>query len=329
MQKERNYLFDNLKLFLIICVVYGHVIERYINNSGMIRSVYMFIYFFHMPLFIFVSGYFSKNVEKVRKNAIKDLLIPYIVFNIILSIYDKNLNFDIFLPGWTLWYLLSLFFWRFLLKYISKIKYGILISFIVALIIGGINNVGAYISLSRTITFLPFFLIGYYTKEEHLRKLKSYPMIFSILGLVGCYAIAVILAKYKLIDYKFLYLALPYKSFKMTFSIGILYRLATYIMMLLSSVFIIRLIPSKKLNITKFGQNTLIIYLGHIYFIKKWGGIVPPYNSKITILYVSLIVAIGIVLILSLPIFERIYNYIFLKEGRNNSYIEEIHQEVK
>ena len=297
MKKERNYLFDNLKLFLIIFVVYGHILGRYLGESGVIRSVYIFIYFFHMPLFVFVSGFFSKNIEKVRKNSIKDLLIPYIVFSVILSIYDKNINFNILQPGWTLWYLLSLFFWRYSLKYISKIKHGILISFIAALIVGGISEISTFLSLSRTITFLPFFLLGYNTKEEHLRKLKSYPMAISVVGLGLCFLIAVILAKYKPIDVKLLYLAYPYKTFKMTFLTGIIYRLAIYIIMLLSSIFIIRLIPDKKLSISRFGKNTMNVYLGHIY--------------------------IGIVLILSLPIFERIYNYFFLKERRNSSYIKE------
>lgn len=329
MKKERNYLFDNLKLFLIILVVYGHILGEYTGKSGVIKSVFIFIYFFHMPLFIFVSGFFSKNIEKVKKDSIKDLLMPYIVFNILLSIYQRNINFNILQPGWTMWYLLSLFFWRYFFKYVIKMRYVVLISFIVALLIGGVNNIGTYLSLSRTIAFLPFFLLGYYTKDEHLKRLKSYPIAISIIGLVLSFLIAVVLGKYKQMDLRLLYLAHPYKIFKITFLTGVLYRLTIYIIMLLSSIFIIRLIPDKKLNISRFGENTMNVYLGHIYFIKTVVKITPRYTNKVTFFIVTLVVSIGIVLILSLPIFERIYNYFFLRERQTNRYREEQYLEMK
>ena len=57
--KERNYLFDNLKFFLIVLVVFGHSLEEISleHNYAIIRA---WIYSFHMPAFVFISGYFSK-----------------------------------------------------------------------------------------------------------------------------------------------------------------------------------------------------------------------------------------------------------------------------
>ena len=65
--KNNNYFIDNLKVILIFLVVFGHLIERYIDTNLTLRGLYMFIYTFHMPLFIFVSGFLPKNIYKSRK----------------------------------------------------------------------------------------------------------------------------------------------------------------------------------------------------------------------------------------------------------------------
>lgn len=58
---RRDYYFDNLKFILIIFVVVGYTIEPLIQTSSKLKILYSFIYAFHMPLFILVSGYFSKE----------------------------------------------------------------------------------------------------------------------------------------------------------------------------------------------------------------------------------------------------------------------------
>lgn len=61
--KERNPLFDNIKIVLIILVVFGHALEEISlgNGYGIIRAC---IYSFHMPVFILISGYFSRGGDK-------------------------------------------------------------------------------------------------------------------------------------------------------------------------------------------------------------------------------------------------------------------------
>ena len=65
--RNNNYFIDNLKVILIFLVVFGHLIERYIDTNSTLLGVYMFIYIFHIPLFVFVSGFLSKNIYKSRK----------------------------------------------------------------------------------------------------------------------------------------------------------------------------------------------------------------------------------------------------------------------
>ena len=82
---NKRHFIDNIKVVLIFLVVFGHLIERYIDTSDTLMAIYMFIYIFHMPLFIYISGYLSKNVNKSKKIFLKDLLIPYI-FLLITSV---------------------------------------------------------------------------------------------------------------------------------------------------------------------------------------------------------------------------------------------------
>ncbi|MCD8133214.1 MAG: acyltransferase family protein [Clostridiales bacterium] len=61
--KERNDHFDNIKAVLIFLVVLGHVF-RNLGANGDEYLVYKIIYSFHMPAFLFVSGYFMKYDPK-------------------------------------------------------------------------------------------------------------------------------------------------------------------------------------------------------------------------------------------------------------------------
>ena len=57
--KQRDYLFDNYKALLIVLVVMGHFIEPCYRNNEFLYTLKWLIVSFHMPAFIFISGYFS------------------------------------------------------------------------------------------------------------------------------------------------------------------------------------------------------------------------------------------------------------------------------
>lgn len=325
--EERDYLFDNLKVLLILLVVLGHSLVKYISDDIVLRSIYLYIFIFHMPLFIYVSGYFSKNVEKCRKNSVKDLLIPFIVFSIISCVTSGNFKFPIYYPRWTLWYLLSLFTWRFFLKDIIKVNKVILLSIILGVIVGLVNSIsiggedGDLLSFSRTIAFLPFFLLGYYSNKNTIDKIKSYSKTVSILGLIIIGALSFLITKYGNLNVQFIYMSAPYSNYGMSLVEGMLLRIVYYSFSIVTSIFIINLLSSKKNNLSKIGKNTLIIYLGHIYFVAIFKKIIPVFNSTITNLCVAVVFSIIVCGILSLPIFQKIYDYVF---GKINNYINNI-----
>ena len=55
----RNNIIDSPKGFAILLMVFGHLIQfTSIDNSYLSNPIYIFIYSFHMPLFMMISGFF-------------------------------------------------------------------------------------------------------------------------------------------------------------------------------------------------------------------------------------------------------------------------------
>ena len=122
MKKERLAYIDNIKCFAIVLVVLGHLIQYiYYPNTFDHNHVFRYIYSFHMPLFMAISGFIvglsSQNkkinlLESILKRA-KQLLIPFISWAIVSTIIGKNINkfFSIIKnPDNGLWFLWVLFF---------------------------------------------------------------------------------------------------------------------------------------------------------------------------------------------------------------------------
>lgn len=164
---NREAFFDNAKLFLIFLVVFGHLIQPLITESPVILTMYQFIYLFHMPAMILLTGFFAKGIGKLGyvSNLMRKLLLPYLLFQLIYSSYfyytgSEGWDTPLFYPHWSLWFLLSLFSWHILLIFFKKIPpfFGIFLAVILGLLVGYIDTIGHTYSISRTFVFFPFFL---------------------------------------------------------------------------------------------------------------------------------------------------------------------------
>lgn len=313
--KKRYYLLDNLKVILIFFVVFGHVIEYYINDNSILMTLYIFIYIFHMPLFIFISGYLSKNFYKMKRKAIRNLLIPYIIFNMIwytaVYIGTRRAMFSVLYPGWTLWYLLSLFFWRITLKYLIKFKHILLLSFIAGVLVGLIPSIGSILSISRTIVFLPFFLLGYYTTEEHLEKIKSFKSEYAITGILVFLLIAIYIVKNDLFNYKFLYNSYSYNALEVSLFEGTIFRIFLYFGAIIFSICVINLVPRKEQFFSKIGKSTMNIYVFHIYLVMLVYFFIPKWNIGLLQNILILISPFIIIFILSRKKINKVYDGLF------------------
>ena len=80
--RQRDYLFDNYKVLLIILVIIGHFTEPSYRNNDFLYTLKWLIVSFHMPAFIFISGYFSKR-ELTFSKLFQKLVIPYLIYEFI------------------------------------------------------------------------------------------------------------------------------------------------------------------------------------------------------------------------------------------------------
>ena len=269
---SREFKYDNIKFILIFLVVFGHIIE----NVEKFNIVYLIIYSFHMSTFVFISGYFSKGSKKA---IIKPFCIYIIFQTLYFFIYKFTLNENIILnylqPIWILWYIFALTIWNCLvliLKYlkIKKVKniyLIIMLTFIISLICGYIDRIGYYLSLSRIITFFPFFLIGYFSKNNNIKILKKDEKNNKIKILA--YSVAILVCIIYFISIPNINSIWFYGSYS--------YRNAGYniIFKIMSSLFSLciififnNLISNKKTLISVVGKDTLFIYLLHGLIIK-------------------------------------------------------------
>ena len=317
--KNNNYFIDNLKVILIFLVVFGHLIERYIDTNSTLLGVYMFIYIFHMPLFIFVSGFLSKNIYKSRNIFFESLLIPYIVLNIVwyllAYLYTGKFMIPIIYPGWTLWFLLSLFFWRISLRYLVKIQYILPISFILGILVGFVPN-GSILSFSRTFVFLPYFLMGYFADMKKLKTISDKINISiggAIIGAVLFLSISFYLSENSIINYKLLYGSYSFNELGLNMYLGILHRGILYISSIVLSLFICEITPRKKTFYSNIGKSTMYVYTFHIYIILLIFYFIPKWNISYITNWIILLSPILITYILSRKYIVNSYNFIFNK----------------
>ncbi|MDO5409819.1 MAG: acyltransferase family protein [Lachnospiraceae bacterium] len=277
--KLRQGRYCNLKLLLICLVVYGHLIESRVDESELLLIQYRLIYMVHMPLFVFLSGLFMEK-ERVCFSQAKRVLVIYLISQFVMIVV-KNLEgqkLDFELPYWHLWYLLSLScwaaaagLWHRLKRYFPFIgsRCGKLIllffAFFGVFLAKNFAEIGREWSLSRTIAFLPWFLLGMFCpKEICWKKYRG-------AGVAGAVTAAVVIYFWgNRIPTGFLYQAAGYQTFRQltTGDEGIVVTLLCCLLAFSLGIFLLTMVPERRLPVTKIGVDTLWIYLLHAPFVK-------------------------------------------------------------
>lgn len=265
--KSRDCYFDNSKYLLILFVVLGHAIEPLIKSSSLIFTAYSILYLFHMPSFIFITGYFMRRTKNINKTVIKYAKIYIVVQTIYFIVIKYFMNYNSIkliysVPYWTYWYLFALISWYTIFPYLKDIKGFIFISIILGILIGYDTAFGSFLSTSRIMFFMPFFAFGYYGKKEWLLYLKNSKLKYLILFFCICLTLFI----YKdntIINRSFLYGDQSYKAMGFDVWYAGFYRLLVYILQIIFSLTFFLLIPEKKMFYSNFGKNTLYAYVTH------------------------------------------------------------------
>mgnify|MGYP000624799238 CR=1 FL=1 len=311
-EDNRYYLFDNMRAVSIILVVLGHMLTSLIFSYDVIKIIYYFIYFLHMPAMVFISGYFSKDVEKSRNKAFETILMPYLILNVcsyifkMLILREQYFGFRFFRPLWGLWYLLVLFLWKFFLKDLVKIRFILPLSFLVGLLSGFSKEFSTYMALGRLVCFLPFFLLGYYIKKEHIEKIRRIPKAVSLLVFIAAGALSVFIVKQDIFDVENLYLRSPYPEESDIEHMA--YRALIYVVALFMIFALIIITSDRKNFLTNVGQSTLTVYVLHLFTIPLLEKLEILYDRPYMYLIYTIVITAIICYIYSRPIVKKTYD---------------------
>ena len=307
---------DNLRFLMIVCVVFGHMLET-IEGDTDVTGIYRFIYSFHMPVFIFISGFFAR----FRPNTVvRKILLPYVIFHVIYVVFDffvikdkEGFNLQFSKPYWLLWYLLTLFFYNLLLPLFQTENSHaawrrLTICVLVSLIAGFDKKIGYSLSLSRTLVFLPFFVAGHYCASFSLKnKLHQHRMIAAVAS--GAIILVLEFLFFRIqVPVEVFYGSLSYSSLGSNCLIRFLFLICGFSWIL----FFLSVIPNKELTyITGVGQRTLPIFLLHG-FVQRiiLNSDLLQENPDQKLLLVGLITVL-LITVLSIPPINNLFKKLF------------------
>lgn len=313
--KVRINKYDNLKGFAIFLVVFAHLLAITTFNSATL--IIKFVTIIHLPIFFFVSGYFSKIGSDEPIKAFKRLLIPYILFSFIYVMIQNFVGLEtqpLFIyTVFGMWFLIALFMMKLALPILNKFKHPILISIIIALLTGYINIDYNILGISRFFTYMPIFLIGFYyenikTKLNNHSKINNCFNNKRLIALIGIIILIVWIVVAIKIPINIIGL---YESYNHPFEI--IERLIVLILSISAVIFLNKIFTNKKLIITKIGKNSYSVYILHIFIISLINShfihsFLP--TNELSYLTFAVITAIIIVFILSRDFITSILNNI-------------------
>lgn len=290
--KQRDYMFDTFRGLLILSIPMSHFTKMAGNQYGAMyltggfpeESLFGFMYItinvFVMQAFMFLSGYFSKKVDRAQETAFSTFMWPYLVFTIIYyfvrMFFMDGANLKLLTPPFALWFLFVLFFYRFFLKYMVKSNWLLPISIMLYLLAGQAEAFGNFMSLGRALSYFPFFLMGYYCSKERLawlQGLRKRPVFLVLLGVV-LVGITFLLMRSD-IKVGWYLLRQSVDSFpQMLWWEDTVMRILLFFIATGWIIFMVNIIPSKKSFLSFVGMNTMPIYVFHLtlrYVVEFYG----------------------------------------------------------
>ena len=294
-----SYLIDNVKVLLIFLVVFNHIIAfNLVKVDIVVRYIWYAITIFHIPAFIFISGYLSKKPQNVMKN-VKNLLIPYIL-GYSLTWYSqiwlgRSVDYEILRPtGTVMWYVLALFVYRLTVEGFGQIRFIVPLSIIFALWAGTRPEFSTFLSASRIVLYFPLIVAGYLWKSEYITAVRLFrqkwlliPISAVLLWAIPNYMItnemgvAIFRANH---SYKLCGLEDPE---------GIVIRLLMYLVSFIIIYTMLAIMPDRKLILTYIGRHTMGIYFFHYPIMILMNGLfilqIPALTNVWALLGVSLV----------------------------------------
>jgi len=189
--EQRSYSIDLVKGVLIILVIIGHVLLGSIESN----SIKGFIYSFHMPVFIAVSGYllnyrwlldvgFKQVFIKYKNRIIIPWMIALFVYFLFHQVQRDQAQFiddilrEMLFPFYHLWFIPGFISWLLMVRYLGRSK----------LLMSNIFIISLLLSLVTYIFVKNIFSLSFIHSENMLIRfihetIRPYYFVFFVLGI--------------------------------------------------------------------------------------------------------------------------------------------------
>jgi fucose 4-O-acetylase-like acetyltransferase len=268
----RDPWLDNAKMTLVTLVVIGHgwVI---LPATDLHDHLYDFLYSWHVPAFVFVTGYLSRSFEWTRTRLIglvTTVAVPYVVFESLMVAFrirfgDEQFD-DLFLdPHWPMWYLSALFFWRLATPVLKRHPAALPLSVVVSVLAG--TFAGDTLDAARILGLLPFFVLGLHTTKERLAVLDAHWVrTVAVVVFLGLWLLTDHLDRW--IETEWLYYRSRYEELPTSDLESMVIRLVLLAVGTVATAAFLALVPRAGGWFARAGAWTLVVYLYHGFVVK-------------------------------------------------------------
>lgn len=305
---ERDAHFDNAKFVAIVLVGVGHAIGDLweLRAAGATNLV---IYGFHMPAFVLMAGYFSKNFDFSRRRVqrlITGVVVPYLVFQLVYVALAKwngeGADWALLSPVWLNWFLAALFVWRLISPIWRNVRWPFAIAVAVALA-ANLSTFPDTLCITRTLMMLPFFVAGMLLRPEHFAVLaRTWVRVLAVVVLVVAYAGAYVVKPYT--STELLYYSETATDLHTPYLEATALRIA-----LLAGAFVLMaaffaLVPRRRTWFTSLGAGTIYAYLLHgiLHRVAEHYGWYDHFVSYWGFAVVTIVAALVMTLLMTKPV---------------------------
>ncbi|MEO9325959.1 acyltransferase family protein [Nocardioides sp. C4-1] len=274
MPATRDPWFDNAKMALMTLVVLGHAWSIWLPATPANSWAYDFLYVWHMPAFVLLSGYFSRSFDwtsRRLKLLVGSLVVPFVLYQVLLVLFQVEIGWGTpehpFLePLWPLWYLVALVAWRLVAPVFRMVPPHVAVAAAVGVSLLGGTVDTPYLGLSKVLGMLPFFVIGLVATREHVERLRS-PQV----QLLGIGALLSTLWWVRHLDSGttiYWLLHRPYALIGVSDTEGVVTRAVVLTVSLVCALAALSLVPGREGTWTRMGTATMTVLLGHAFVVR-------------------------------------------------------------
>ena len=270
----RDPWFDNAKMALVTLAVVGHAWSLLLPDSATNSWLYDYLYVWHMPAFIMVSGYFSRSFDwssRRLRALVATVVVPFVLYQAALVGFQGLLGWappehPFLEPLWPLWYLVALAAWRLAAPAFLAVPRVVALGAALAIsLLGGMIDI-PYLSLSRVLGLLPFFVIGLLATPERIDRIRT--PAAQLAG--GAFLLLTLVLVRHLDSWAgtwWLYYR-PYDVLGAGLVEGALVRGSLLVLGLGCALGALALVPRRGGWFTRMGSATMIVYLMHPFAVR-------------------------------------------------------------